>query len=68
MIVHENQVGETLRCVRESLSLTQGRVAIAARLQQSQLSQIEGGTTVPTIKTFIRIVEGMGLCVKIEKK
>lgn len=54
---------EGVRAIRRSLGMTQAEFARAFKLTIRQLSELEHGTTNPTVKTLTRLAGPLGLTV-----
>jgi DNA-binding XRE family transcriptional regulator/quercetin dioxygenase-like cupin family protein len=59
--VRDNEVGERLRRIRLGRRLTLKTVAAEAEITEGFLSQIETGRSAPSLKTFRRIAEALGM-------
>lgn len=54
-------VGEKIKAQRKRLGLTQAELAEKADMHEKQISRIEAGTNQPTIDSFIKIIDALGL-------
>ena len=53
---------------RKELNLTQGDIAKLTGLKQQVVSRIERVTHTPTLRSFLKYLDGIGLELKLEKK
>jgi len=53
---------------RKELSLTQGDIAELTGLKQQVISRIERVEHTPTLRSFLKYLDGIGLELKLEKK
>ena len=53
---------------RKELNLTQGDIAKLTGLKQQVVSRIERIEHTPTLRSFLKYLDGMGLELKLEKK
>ncbi len=54
-------IGRRMRSVRQSLGMTQAELAEAAGIDPSFYGQIERGTNVPSLKTFLSVAAALGV-------
>ncbi len=57
--------GQLLLDARKDAHLTQAELAERLGVQKSYISRIENGSTVPSVATFYRILNALGLTVQI---
>lgn len=62
----ERQVTKAIANARSKSKVTQMELSQKTGINQSNLSRIERGTMIPSIKTLSKIAQGMGLHLKIE--
>jgi ribosome-binding protein aMBF1 (putative translation factor) len=60
-------VGQIIRDARKEEKITQGELASKVGSNKSYISKIEHGLIEPTIGTFYRIIDALGLKVEITK-
>lgn len=65
---HEYEVLKQLVKVRNEMGFSQSDVARKSGLTQQMVSRIETVGNSPTLRNFIRYIDGMGLEIKLEKK
>lgn len=53
--------------IRNSLGISQSEIAKKVGLTQQMVSRIETVDSSPTLKNFLRYIDGLGLQIKIEK-
>lgn len=63
--IDPNCFGQRVKCIRESLGLTQEELAEKSGLKASAISHIESGRREPGLTNIRRICKGLGC--KIEK-
>lgn len=59
------QIGQTIKARRKELGVTQQEVADLAAVGINSLVAIERGTGNPSLKTLLRILEVLGLEIKL---
>ncbi len=59
MKIDYHQIGTAIRDMRRKRKLTQGVLAEAADVGVTHISHIESGNTVPSLKTFIAILNSL---------
>ena len=64
----EYEVIKQLVKMRSEMGLSQGDIARQSGLTQQMVSRIETADNSPTLKNFIRYIDGLGLEIKFEKK
>ena len=62
----EHQVTKAIADARTKSKVTQVELSQKTGINQSNLSRIENGSMIPSIKTLNKIARGMGLHLKIE--
>lgn len=62
----ERQVTKAIADARTKSKVTQVELSQKTGINQSNLSRIENGSMIPSIKTLNKIARGMGLHLKIE--
>ena len=62
----ERQVTKAIASARSKSKVTQMELSQKTGINQSNLSRIERGTMIPSIKTLNKIAQGMGLHLKSE--
>jgi len=53
------EIGGRMRALRKTLRLTQAQVAEAAGIETSFYGQIERGTNIPSLKTFLAVARAL---------
>ena len=61
-----SNVGSELRALREARGLSQTTVAARARLPRPQMSRIESGQYIPSLKQLIRLLDALDAHLIIE--
>lgn len=65
---HEYEVVKKLVSLRNEMGFSQSDVAKQSGLTQQMISRIETIDNSPTLRNFIRYIDGLGLEIKLEKK
>ena len=56
-----NEIGKRMKSVRTALKMTQAKVAESAGIDSSFYGQIERGTNIPSLKTFVAIAAALNV-------
>ena len=56
-----SRIGENIRRAREARGMSQEEVARACRISQAQLSRIEKGKRLPSLKVFIKLTGALNV-------
>lgn len=63
---HYRQLGQALAEERKKLGMSQEALAKATGIDQAEISRIERNLVDPRLGTYVKLLEGMGLGIKVE--
>lgn len=63
---HFERLGEELAAEREKLGMSQSALADATGIDQAEISRIERSLVEPRLGTYVKLLEGMGLGLRVE--
>lgn len=66
MLFSEDTVIQTIVEARKKLGLTQKELAEKTGIAQGDISKLETGNSNPSLRTLIRLADGMGMQLKVE--
>ena len=62
----ERQIMRAIAEGREERDMTQKQLAEATGINQADISRLESGTAIPSLRTLKRLAAGMGMALKVE--
>ena len=63
---HYRRMGQELAAERKKLGISQETLAKATGVDQAEISRIEGDLVDPRLGTYVKLLQGMGLGLRVE--